>query len=958
MANYNLGSVQGEVRITYDGKGIEQGTEDVKTYRDELGRLRDENGRFVKDTERSSETARKFGKDLSNLDKDVKRLGNGLVAISKIPVLAAAASEVVAFGGSLTPILGLTAVLPGILGTVAAAGATVALGMKGMGDAMTAVAEGDAAALEEALKSLAPEAREVVREVAQLKPAWDAMRLDVQNALFKDLGQTVKVLGNAYLPALRVGAVDVADSFSEMAKLSAEALIEPSTVSSLNKLFAQTGLTVDALGGSLGNVLAGIINVAAVGAEWLPRWAENADWASAAFLKWSQSAEGQQQINQWISQGADALGKLVDIIVNLGNIASGVWAAMDTATGGTLENMVALTAQMSEWVNSAEGQETLVGIFTALHQIFMAMLPILGGLVVFVGQLAQWFNALPAPVQSALASFIAFSLVFGKILSLGAPVIGFLIKYRTEIAAVAGWIGKLGGWIGTAIMWIGRLGAAFLVNAARIAASWLIAMGPIGWVIAAVIALVALIIIYWDEIKAATIIAWNAITSWLGTAWEWIKSTATSVWGAITGFFSTIWNGIVAVWNSVWAVIGGTVTTIWNGIVTFLQFIWNVIVQTFRLGAIVLLAIFFTLWNPIWELTQIVWANIWGFLQGLWQLIVTVATAVWNGLSALIIGVWTAIWGFLQPIVQGITDFLINSWNTIAAFASSIWSSVSSTVSTAWDNIYNWIAQKLEAASALITSVWNTVSSFLSGIWNTIASAAASLWERIYSAIKGPLDRAWQAVVDIGNRIKGIAGEALTWLVNAGRNIVTGLWNGISAMGSWLYGQIIGWARSVIPGPILQFLGIASPSKFMRDEVGKNIPPGVAEGIDAKSQIATAAAATMAAKVGEAARVATDQEMSVRTSLLPSSALQNLPADVRARLGSLALSAGSVAGTTSAIASAATPAAVSNSNTRSMVIDKLVLDVKGIIDPTDPVSWREFGEEVRELLTEVEASYR
>src|SRR5690606_41662381 len=45
------------------------------------------------------------------------------------------------------------------------------------------------------------------------------------------------------------------------------------------------------------------------------------------------------------------------------------------------------------------------------------------------------------------------------------------------------------------------LGVVALVNAARVALAWFIAMGPIGWIIAILIALVAVFILFWDEIK-------------------------------------------------------------------------------------------------------------------------------------------------------------------------------------------------------------------------------------------------------------------------------------------------------------------------------------------------------------------------------------------------------------------------------------------------------------------------
>ncbi len=51
-------------------------------------------------------------------------------------------------------------------------------------------------------------------------------------------------------------------------------------------------------------------------------------------------------------------------------------------------------------------------------------------------------------------------------------------------------------------------------------------------------------------------------------------------------------------------------------------------------------------------------------------------------------------------------------------------------------------------------------------------------------------------------------------------------------MGGWLRGQLMGFARNMIPGPIAKALGIASPSRLMADVVGRWIPPGIVDGIE------------------------------------------------------------------------------------------------------------------------------
>lgn len=93
------------------------------------------------------------------------------------------------------------------------------------------------------------------------------------------------------------------------------------------------------------------------------------------------------------------------------------------------------------------------------------------------------------------------------------------------------------------------------------------------------------------------------------------------------------------------------------------------------------------------------------------------------------------------------------------------------------------------------------------------------------------------SIGSLPGRIGGIFASAGSWLLNAGGDVVRGLWNGISGAAGWLYNKVRGFAGSVV-GAIKGALGIHSPSKVFRDEVGKWIPEGVAEGVDSNAGVA------------------------------------------------------------------------------------------------------------------------
>lgn len=66
-------------------------------------------------------------------------------------------------------------------------------------------------------------------------------------------------------------------------------------------------------------------------------------------------------------------------------------------------------------------------------------------------------------------------------------------------------------------------------------------------------------------------------------------------------------------------------------------------------------------------------------------------------------------------------------------------------------------------------------------------------------------------------------------MFDAGRNLVEGLWNGITGMGDWLRDKISSFAVGIIDG-FKDAFGIESPSKVMRDSVGKYLAQGLGVG--------------------------------------------------------------------------------------------------------------------------------
>ncbi|MEU1284903.1 hypothetical protein [Kitasatospora sp. NPDC005856] len=164
--------------------------------------------------------------------------------------------------------------------------------------------------------------------------------------------------------------------------------------------------------------------------------------------------------------------------------------------------------------------------------------------------------------------------------------------------------------------------------------------------------------------------------------------------------------------------------------------------------------------------------------------------------------------GWVIAAVVALVVAVIANWDTVRNATVSAW---------------NWLSNLVLGVARSIRDFFTgwDLGAVLSRIWSTIYDGAVSGWNNTINWIKG-----------VPGAIKSAIGDLGGLLVSAGGDVIRGLWNGISNMGSWLKSQLISFVSAAIPGPIKSALGIASPSKLMRRDVGRWIPAGIEAGVE------------------------------------------------------------------------------------------------------------------------------
>lgn len=261
------------------------------------------------------------------------------------------------------------------------------------------------------------------------------------------------------------------------------------------------------------------------------------------------------------------------------------------------------------------------------------------------------------------------------------------------------------------------------------------------------------------------------------------------------------------------------------------QNLWNALQPVFQaLGAIagVIGGALVAAFNLLLEIV----AGVMGSLPELIGNAITIVTDIFNGLADLIRGVvdvikkiiegdWAGAWEAAKATVSALWEHIVNIFTTIVDTITTIGADVITAIGTWAQNVVDKVKEFFGIASpSTVFAQFGT--DLVNGLLGGITSMAGTLLSEIVSFFETNVKRA----VDFASM-----------LVDAGKAIIQGLWDGISGMGQQFADWLIGWLKTWVPGVVLDFLGIKSPSR-MFIEIGKQIIAGLIEGIKAMGSAA------------------------------------------------------------------------------------------------------------------------
>lgn len=604
---------------------------------------------------------------------------------------------------------------------------------------------------------------------------------------------------------------------------------------------------------------------------------------SSQFGKIGDAAAGMVTgVKGWFGKAAQAAQPLVSIwqsdFGQLGVYLKGL-ASNAQAFGGSLLDVVTNGGGLQNFLTGLNNIiSPLVNWWITLTRnvsIFIGTLSDSGGVQAFLASLSELWKGLTQLGQGladAVTGFLAVGQNGGVAASIGqlvgdafnaaAPLVKSL---GSALQSVGDWASEHGDAIRTVIAGIAGGFAAFktasLISAAvtalksfdvaaKIAAAgqWVLnaAMNanPIVLVVTAIGALVAALVWFFTQTETGRK-AWASFTSFLSSAWQSVVSFVTSLGQNIANFFTqTIPNAIQSViqWfqqlpSAIGTALSNLITSIGTWAVSFgqsalqagQQFVSNIANFLTNLPATI------AYWLAYGITFVVLWAAQLGsqaisagqqFLANLGTFFVQLPGNIWNWLTSTVASVasWAAQMG-ANALSAG-SRFLSNVGTFISQLPANVGSWLSEAVSAAASFVGRMASNAVNAGSRFLSSIGSYISQVPGRIGAGLSGAISAVGSFASSMASGALRAGQQFLSNLVNTLASIPGR----MVSIGSQIVHGIISGITGSIGKVGSAILGGVKDAISG-VKNFLGIHSPSRLFRDQIGRNIGLGLAQGI-------------------------------------------------------------------------------------------------------------------------------
>jgi phage-related protein len=760
----------------------------------------------------------------------------GAIMPSMISVLVGGLVEL---GSSLTQVIGVLNLVPALLLGLAAPMATVLVGISGMTTAFKIFSAQTPAQLkvaQQALNKLAPAARDFVMQVHQLAPAFHALRMDVQQQLFQNLGTAVDRLGRVAFPVMQKGLAGIASGLNSglIATMQRLTTMGPAFTTIFGNIDKSVATVAN---GAMPMLTADFVALAKVGSQFLPQLASGFVTLSQKFDAWLTHAMNTGAIVRQIQQAFQVITQVSHLVMNLGGSISSIFSAALPFGNQLLALLNKVTGALSAFLKTSTAQDGLKTFFADVDKVAQTLLPVLLQMVqVLVADVLPVIGDLAAaiaPVIGELGKQLAETVAhITQMLPPLAEVIASLIEGMQPLIPVLGQIVEtllppflvVGKQLGPVIDGLARTAAGILLQAAQALAPALSDLGTAFLhILGAITPMIAPLGTIVTSLLPPMLLIIQALLPFITTLVDNFAHLGTTVLiglqPAIKALAETLSNVVLPVIKFLGPALPPLVESViaWQLATGAL----GLVMEAIKFGQWIAFVVQYAIQVDLaaaatkgWAIAQAAWAVVTNLgtyasmAAALAKYVVTVdlvsaatkawaiAQAVLDALMSPVVLVILAITVAVAALAFGIYELVTHwttVWATIKQVAVDVWHALEAAADFAWNKVIKPVFAALETGALwLYNNVLHPVFTGIVAAWNALGVAFQWTWDNVLHPL-------WVVIEDVAKVLLAILGVvvfgpiALLWkgmselIALTYRDVIKPCWDAMQKAAVWLY---------------------------------------------------------------------------------------------------------------------------------------------------------------------------
>ncbi|MGX1220313.1 peptidoglycan DD-metalloendopeptidase family protein [Streptomyces ambofaciens] len=610
---------------------------------------------------------------------------------------------------------------------VADAQEAVADAVRRLGEAQETTAA-QSSKLGEALARLSPNAQAFVGALQQMAPAWRGMKLDVQDALFANLGSRLQAVGGQILPTVRAGLVGAAGELNTMAQNALSAVSNLERAGTLGQVFDGVRQNLGTVSRIPGQLVTAFAQLSVAAQPAFDRIASGLAGAMDRAMAKLGTAFQDGSLEEAINTALDVAVKFGGVLSDVGGIFAGIFKAAGAAGGDFFGVIGAALKEIRRVIEMPEVQAALTQIFKALNAVagllagalgaaLQAFLPVLAAMSPVIQQLAEKLGPVVAQIFQQLAT--ALMPVIEALMPIIADVVGVVADLAVQLLpllqpiglliaeilkAIAPFITMIGGLLTTllpplvqaltpvilallpAVAMIGQLLAQLAPLFPPILQALLPLLPPLTQLALSLITLAMQVI---TPLMPLIVMLAGLFTKVLAGAIGYLVPIMNKVIGGITWFVDILTKGVKKVFEGfhwLWDKLLGhsIIPDIVNGTVGWFK-------------------------------------KLWGWLRDLVTIIKNGVVAGFRGLKNGAVEIWESFWGRVKSIASGAWKLVREGWDKFAGSLTGAFKDAVKGLGKAWSGLQNLVKAPIRfwietVFNRGVVSVWNKTAAKIPGV--------------------------------------------------------------------------------------------------------------------------------------------------------------------------------------------------------------------------------------------------